>query len=125
MSLPTHASSFSWDPDGSFSWEPAPGYLGGDSFRYAIQDRHSGDCHGEATVHIPPSAFLTSDRVQDDSFTVHAWDARGHGATGANPAPGTEPPTVERMARDLKQVIDHLGLESPLMVGHSMGALTL
>jgi len=28
-----------------------------------------------------------------DSFTVHAWDARGHGATGAAPAPQAEPAT--------------------------------
>jgi non-heme chloroperoxidase len=60
-----------------------------------------------------------------DRFTVHAWDARGHGVTGSNPTPGAEPPTVERMARDLRQVIDHFGLEAPLLVGHSMGALTL
>jgi alpha/beta hydrolase family protein len=60
-----------------------------------------------------------------DRFTVHAWDARGHGATGATPAPEAEPATVERMARDLKQVIDTLALEAPLLVGHSMGALTL
>jgi non-heme chloroperoxidase len=60
-----------------------------------------------------------------NSFTVHLWDARGHGATGATPAPQAAPSTVERMARDLKQVIDHLGLEAPLLVGHSMGALTL
>jgi non-heme chloroperoxidase len=56
---------------------------------------------------------------------VHAWDARGHGATGASPAPQAEPPTVERMARDLEQVVDRLALEAPLLVGHSMGALTL
>jgi non-heme chloroperoxidase len=61
-----------------------------------------------------------------DRFTVHAWDARGHGATGAIPAPEAEPATVERMARDLKQVIDALALdEAPLLVGHSMGALTV
>jgi non-heme chloroperoxidase len=29
------------------------------------------------------------------------------------------------MARDLKQVIDTLAREAPLLVGHSMGALTL
>jgi pimeloyl-ACP methyl ester carboxylesterase len=60
-----------------------------------------------------------------ESFTVHAWDARGHGATASNSAPEAEPPTVERMARDLRQVIDHFSLEAPLLVGHSMGALTL
>jgi len=60
-----------------------------------------------------------------NNFTVYAWDARGHGVTGANPSPEAEPPTVERMARDLKQVIDHIGLQVPLLVGHSMGALTL
>jgi len=59
------------------------------------------------------------------SFTVHAWDARGHGATGAGAAPQAGPPTVDRMARDLRQVLDHLAPEAPLLVGHSMGALTL
>ena len=46
----------------------------------------------------------------------HAWHARPHA--------GTEP-TVERMARDLREVLDRLGLERPTVIGHSMGALVL
>jgi len=60
-----------------------------------------------------------------ERFTVYAWDARGHDSAESPPLPATEPPTVGRMARDLKQVLDHLDLEAPLLVGHSMGALTL
>ena len=55
-------------------------------------------------------------------FTVYAWDARGH---GGHPLAGREPPVVARMARDLRLVIAHFGLERPLLVGHSMGALVL
>lgn len=53
---------------------------------------------------------------------VYRWDARGHGGhTLAHPGSAT----VERMARDLKQLIDHYGLQNATAVGHSMGALTL
>jgi pimeloyl-ACP methyl ester carboxylesterase len=54
--------------------------------------------------------------------TVYAWDARGH---GGRPLLGREPPTVGRMARDLRALCAHFGLERPALVGHSMGALTL
>ena len=53
---------------------------------------------------------------------VYRWDARGHGGH-ALAHPGSA--TVERMARDLKHLIDHYGLENATAVGHSMGALTL
>ncbi|MCK6411647.1 MAG: alpha/beta hydrolase [Azonexus sp.] len=53
---------------------------------------------------------------------VYRWDARGHGGHRlAHPGSAT----VERMARDLKNLIDHYGLENATAVGHSMGALTL
>ncbi|MCB9947665.1 MAG: alpha/beta hydrolase [Rhodospirillaceae bacterium] len=55
-------------------------------------------------------------------FTVHAWDARGH---GGHPSTGSEPPTLQRMADDLMDLIDRFALVRPLVVGHSMGALTL
>lgn len=53
---------------------------------------------------------------------VYRWDARGHGGH-ALAEPGSA--NVERMARDLKNLIDHYGLENATAVGHSMGALTL
>jgi len=53
---------------------------------------------------------------------VYRWDARGH---GTRPAPRSTPPTVQRMARDLKNLLDHYDLQDATVVGHSMGALTL
>ena len=53
---------------------------------------------------------------------VFAWDARGH---GGHPIGGDRAPTLERMARDLANLIDHYALRAPVLVGHSMGALTV
>lgn len=53
---------------------------------------------------------------------VYRWDARGHG--GHTPQTSTLP-TVSRMARDLANMLDHYAIDSPCVVGHSMGALTL
>ena len=53
---------------------------------------------------------------------VYRWDARGHGGHSlAHPGSAT----VERMARDLRNLIDHYGIAHATAVGHSMGALTL
>lgn len=53
---------------------------------------------------------------------VYRWDARGHGGHALS-HPGSA--TVDRMARDLKNLIDHFDLKEATAVGHSMGALTL
>jgi pimeloyl-ACP methyl ester carboxylesterase len=60
-------------------------------------------------------------------FTVYRWDARGHyGGNGEVPRPASgRPVTIERMADDLRNLLDHFRLEHPIVVGHSMGALTL
>jgi non-heme chloroperoxidase len=52
---------------------------------------------------------------------VFAWDARGHGS--CRPVIGSI--TLERLATDLAEMLDHFGLERSVLVGHSMGALTL
>ncbi|OUL98125.1 alpha/beta fold hydrolase [Variovorax sp. JS1663] len=52
---------------------------------------------------------------------VLAWDARGHG--NCRPVRGSI--TLARLATDLAEMLDHFGLERPVLVGHSMGALTL
>jgi pimeloyl-ACP methyl ester carboxylesterase len=54
--------------------------------------------------------------------TVYRWDARGHG--WHRPTTDT-PPTVQRMARDLADLLAQFALEKPAVVGHSMGALTI
>src|SRR4051812_27293017 len=52
---------------------------------------------------------------------VLAWDARGHGS--CRPAIGSI--TLERLACDLSEMIEHFGLDRSVLVGHSMGALAL
>ena len=52
---------------------------------------------------------------------VLAWDARGHGS--CRPVHGSI--TLARLACDLAEMLDRFGLERPVLVGHSMGALTL
>jgi len=52
---------------------------------------------------------------------VLAWDARGHGR--CRPVLGSI--TLPRLATDLAEMLDHFGLQRPVLVGHSMGALTL
>ena len=61
-----------------------------------------------------------------DRFTVYRWDARGHHGHGEPlPPPSGRPVSVERMADDLACLLRHFRLDRPVVVGHSMGALTL
>ncbi|WP_075936986.1 alpha/beta fold hydrolase [Halosegnis longus] len=55
-----------------------------------------------------------------EQFTVHAYDARGHGHTDA-PATGYQ--MADRVA-DMREGIAALGLDAPVVYGHSMGAAT-
>ena len=52
---------------------------------------------------------------------VYAWDARGHGS--CRPVRGSI--TLARLASDLAEMLDHFGLQRAVLVGHSMGALTV
>ncbi|MCU1427693.1 MAG: outer rane adhesin like protein [Actinomycetia bacterium] len=68
---PLHATDFSWSADGSFTWHPVLGYLGGDSFTYRISD-NNGFCKGLATVTIPPSGWYGLDALSDDTYTTYS-----------------------------------------------------
>lgn len=74
--------------------------------------------HGWTASHAEWFPFLPA---LESHFRVYRWDARGH---GGHPARG-EPPTVQRMARDLDNLIETFDLHQVAAVGHSMGALTL
>jgi len=73
------------------------------------------DAHGNWVATGVVDALRTAGR------RVVALDARGHGRSGAphDPAAYGE----ERMARDLRQLIDALGLDEVDLVGYSMGAV--
>jgi pimeloyl-ACP methyl ester carboxylesterase len=51
-------------------------------------------------------------------FRVAAYDARGHGRS-----PTPEQASVRQLVDDVFAVTDHLGLDRPLLVGHSMGGI--
>jgi hypothetical protein len=68
LTVPAHASEFSWNSDGSFTYDVPPSYVGGDSFTYALTDG-SGQCFGGATVTILPAHY---DHVVNDSYNVFA-----------------------------------------------------
>ncbi|HEY3833161.1 MAG TPA: alpha/beta hydrolase [Acidimicrobiia bacterium] len=61
------------------------------------------------------------DALIDDGRVVVTLDARGHGRSD-KPADATRYGPV-RMARDVSQLADHLGLDGYDMVGYSMGAI--
>lgn len=75
--------------------------------------------HGWTSSHQEWFPFLCELAARHQVFR---WDARGH---GGHPLDGHTPPTAERMARDLQNLLEHFGLTSVAAVGHSMGALTL
>ncbi len=53
---------------------------------------------------------------------VFLWDARGHGGHQLTQRTAA---TVQRMARDLHNLVELFDLQDAVVVGHSMGALTL
>lgn len=74
--------------------------------------------HGWTSNHrewLPTAQQLAASR------TTYCWDARGHGLHFYR----HNAPNVERMAGDLAELIRHFGITSAIVVGHSMGALTL
>jgi pimeloyl-ACP methyl ester carboxylesterase len=66
--------------------------------------------------------------VVDAGHPAVLLDARGHGQSGLPRAPGVaarglrkEDVTAARMARDIIEVLDDIGLERAILCGHSMG----
>ena len=93
--------------------------INGLSFHY--RDRGSGEqeivlLHGLAsTCHIWD---LVAPLLAQDGHRVVAMDQRGHGAS-AKPEQGYDFATI---SQDLTGLIEGLGMERPLIVGHSWGA---
>lgn len=74
--------------------------------------------HGWAASHEEWTPFV---EALSRDHCVHSWDARGHG--GHELVTGT-PATVQRMAQDLRNMLEYFQLSDVTLVGHSMGALT-
>jgi pimeloyl-ACP methyl ester carboxylesterase len=52
---------------------------------------------------------------------VLAWDMRGHGESTV----GSEGMTMEAIAQDLAELLEHFDLQDAIVVGHSMGGMAL
>jgi len=57
-----------------------------------------------------------------DSFTIITYDQRGHGAS--TPVTQAAMYTADAMAEDMARILDHLGIDSAIVGGESMGAAT-
>lgn len=57
-----------------------------------------------------------------ERYRVISYDARGHGLSTA-PA-GTEHYGLDQLVEDMRGLVDHLGIESAIVAGHSMGGAT-
>lgn len=75
--------------------------------------------HGWTASHRDWNPFVEAFAAR---HRVYRWDARGHG--GHAPHAGT-PVSAARMARDLEEMLEHWKLRDAVVIGHSMGALTL
>lgn len=75
--------------------------------------------HGWTSGHTIWNPFLEALSQRHRLFIP---DARGH---GGHPLSVGAPPDVARLARDVRNLMDHFGLARAAAVGHSMGALTL
>ena len=60
-------------------------------------------------------------RLVRTGHRVILYDQRGHGRSTF----GVGLPDVDRLGRDLKAVLDHLGVRDPVLAGHSMGGMTI
>lgn len=57
-----------------------------------------------------------------EEYRCFCWDARAHGGHALTVE---SEPDVGRMAEDLNDLIHHFRLKKPMLLGHSMGALTI
>jgi pimeloyl-ACP methyl ester carboxylesterase len=74
--------------------------------------------HGWAASHEEWTPFV---EALSQQHTVYSWDARAHG--GQALLTNTRA-SVQRMAQDLRNMLQHFELSDVTLVGHSMGALT-
>ena len=88
------------------------------------------EVHGEGFPLVLAHGYCASRKmwrhqipVLSPRYQVIAYDARGHGLSSA--PPGEESYTLERLVEDLREVLDHLGVERAHLAGHSMGGATV
>lgn len=97
--------------------------VAGGSLRVAVWDAPRPDAPTVLLVHGVTASHLAWQLVADrlPEVRVVAPDLRGRGRSHPEDASGSEPGMAGHAA-DLVAVLDHLGVDRTLVVGHSMGA---
>lgn len=99
----------------------------GVTLRYVV-DQYTPPWEKPATVVLLHAAMGSHERMRAwvphlaGRFRVARWDMRGHGASD-KPGPAPEALTIERLSRDLVELIDHLGEERVHVAGSSAGGI--
>ena len=75
-------------------------------------------CHGLNSSHAANKRFYSEFH---DDFNVVLYDQRGHGLSDRS----TIHMNIQRLGRDLNELIDSLNLEDVTLIGHSMGAAVI
>jgi len=102
-------------------------FLAGDGIPFVYEDMgpEAGDpvvlCHGLGAAGI-------QFRADADYFAGKGWrvlvpDLRGHGRSGAPDSMRDEDFSIERMARDLIEMLDHAGVGPVHWIGNSLGGI--
>lgn len=79
-SSPSHASTFTFNSDGTFSYTPTAGYVGDDSFTYHANDTHSDSSTVTVTIHVTNTAPV----AVADSYSTHMGTALSATTVKAN-----------------------------------------
>jgi len=98
-------------------------FTASDGARIAFRDEGEGRplvlLHGL----MAHSGFFEPQRSLADSFRIVRIDLRGHG--GSRSSGNGAAPTIQRLADDVAELADHLGLEQAVGIGWSLGASVL
>ena len=92
---PSHAASFTLNADGSFSYTPTAGYLGGDSFTYHTSDGTLTSSTVTVAIDVQPLVWHIDNTAAagGDGTAAHPFDSIA-AFNAANAAAGTHPDIV-------------------------------
>ena len=68
-----------FNPDGSFTYQPAPDFTGDDTFTYTISDGNGGSATGTVTINVDP----------EPPFQLDVFDNKGQPMDGDMAYPGS------------------------------------
>ncbi len=103
--------TFQDNPDGSFTYEPAPGFSGPDTFTYTISDNNGGSDAATVTITVEP----------DPSFELQIFTNGGLPVSGGTALPG-DVLTIRPVGLPPGEALNHLSQLGPIdLLGRPSG----